>query len=201
MTSLSTTGVPEAAMVWAICPPMVPAPTTAALNTNMAPQAIENLRVQLPPRCGSAAACAERLALRAPDEQQVHHGHPGPLILQRVAQLEGDRDGALDRREGHALGAAQLLVLDVDGLALARDVARHTLLHAPASAGLRVPQHARAGPRPIALQSRDVVQAVDEGRPAGGVVPQLLGLAGEAGDDDAGAHATHRAATTAARGG
>lgn len=33
--SLSTTGMPAAAMVWAIWPPIVPAPTTAALNTNM----------------------------------------------------------------------------------------------------------------------------------------------------------------------
>ena len=28
-------GMPEAAIVWAICPPIVPAPTTAALKTNM----------------------------------------------------------------------------------------------------------------------------------------------------------------------
>src|SRR4051794_24456584 len=33
-TSLSTTGMSAAAMTWAISPPMVPAPTTAALNTN-----------------------------------------------------------------------------------------------------------------------------------------------------------------------
>src|ERR1035438_4771888 len=33
--SLSTTGMPAAAIVWAICPPIVPAPTTADLNTNM----------------------------------------------------------------------------------------------------------------------------------------------------------------------
>src|ERR1700740_1617126 len=33
--SLSTTGMPAAAIVWAIWPPIVPAPTTAALNTNM----------------------------------------------------------------------------------------------------------------------------------------------------------------------
>ncbi len=33
--SFSTTGMPAAAIVWAICPPIVPAPTTAALNTNM----------------------------------------------------------------------------------------------------------------------------------------------------------------------
>jgi len=35
LTSLSTTGIPAAATVWAICPPIVPAPTTAALNTNI----------------------------------------------------------------------------------------------------------------------------------------------------------------------
>ena len=34
--SLRTTGMPAAAIVCAIWPPMVPAPTTAALNTNMA---------------------------------------------------------------------------------------------------------------------------------------------------------------------
>ena len=34
--SFSSTGIPAAAMVWAIWPPMVPAPTTAALKTNMA---------------------------------------------------------------------------------------------------------------------------------------------------------------------
>src|SRR5215217_7557798 len=85
LTSLSTTGVPEAAMVWAIWPPMVPAPTTAALNTNMAPQ-----------------AALERLALRAADEEQIHEGHPGALLLERVAQLQGHGDPALERREAHA---------------------------------------------------------------------------------------------------
>src|SRR3954469_22074723 len=34
-TSLSTTGTSADAMTWAISPPMVPAPTTAALNTNI----------------------------------------------------------------------------------------------------------------------------------------------------------------------
>ena len=33
-TSLSTTGMPAEAITWAISPPIVPAPTTAALNTN-----------------------------------------------------------------------------------------------------------------------------------------------------------------------
>ena len=35
LMSLSRTGKPAAAIVCAIWPPMVPAPTTAALNTNM----------------------------------------------------------------------------------------------------------------------------------------------------------------------
>ena len=35
LMSFSTTGMPAAAIVWAIWPPIVPAPTTAALNTNM----------------------------------------------------------------------------------------------------------------------------------------------------------------------
>src|SRR3954462_6421664 len=34
-TSLRTTGMPAAAMTWAISPPIVPAPTTPALKTNM----------------------------------------------------------------------------------------------------------------------------------------------------------------------
>ena len=33
--SFSTVGIPAAAIVWAIWPPIVPAPTTAALNTNI----------------------------------------------------------------------------------------------------------------------------------------------------------------------
>ena len=36
-TSLSTTGTPAVAITWAISPPIVPAPTTAALNTNIGP--------------------------------------------------------------------------------------------------------------------------------------------------------------------
>ena len=35
LTSLRTTGMPAEAMTWAISPPMVPAPTTAALKTNI----------------------------------------------------------------------------------------------------------------------------------------------------------------------
>src|SRR5215207_10531570 len=40
LTSLRTTGTPVEATTWAISPPMVPAPTTAALKTNTAGEAI-----------------------------------------------------------------------------------------------------------------------------------------------------------------
>ena len=36
LTSLRTTAMPADAITWAISPPMVPAPTTAALKTNIA---------------------------------------------------------------------------------------------------------------------------------------------------------------------
>src|SRR3954447_22788657 len=42
-TSLRTTGMPAAAMTWAISPPIVPAPTTAALKTNMGGDPIRHL--------------------------------------------------------------------------------------------------------------------------------------------------------------
>ena len=122
----------------------------------------------------------QRLALRAADEQQVDERHPGPLLLERVVELERDDHARLGRREAHALGAADLLVLDGERLALARDVARS---RAPARARARPACESHSTRAPARGQSpssaRDVVQAVDERRPAGGVVPQRLGLAGE----------------------
>ncbi len=38
--SLSTTGTSAEAITWAISPPIVPAPSTAALNTNMRPRSL-----------------------------------------------------------------------------------------------------------------------------------------------------------------
>jgi hypothetical protein len=145
--------------------------------------------------CHLGAEAAQRalqgLALRAADEQQVEEGQAGPRLLQRVAQLEGHGDAGRLGREADALCAVDLLVLDRDGLALAGDELEHALLHAPPPAGIGVPQHASAGVGPVALQAGDVMQAVDERRPSRGVVPQRLGLAGEARDGDAGADAAH----------
>ena len=55
-TSLSRTGMPAAAIAWAISPPITPAPTTAALNTNMARDPSDP--VPPPARRRTARACA-----------------------------------------------------------------------------------------------------------------------------------------------
>src|SRR3954469_17324692 len=92
LTSLSTTSMPAAAMVWAIWPPMVPAPTTAALKTNMARTLCLGRRVALRRELAGEAGEGprERLALAWPDEQHVDHGgeRPGRRVLELVAELE-----------------------------------------------------------------------------------------------------------------
>src|SRR6266487_1745640 len=87
-TSLSTTGMPAAAIVWAIWPPMVPAPTTAALNTNMSLRLYGTLAFSCHLGAEPAQRALQRFALRAADEDQVDERHPGPRLLELVAQLE-----------------------------------------------------------------------------------------------------------------
>src|SRR6478672_1387699 len=203
LTSLSTTGMPAAAIVCAIWPPMVPAPTTAALKTNMgsgtAPDSGSRRARRLYGTLAfsrhldpeAAQRAGQRLALRAADEQQVHDRHAGPRLLELVGQLEHDGDPVVVGCEGDPLAAAQLVVLDGDGLAVARRVRDDALLDAPAPARVRLPDEPCALARPVALAARHVVQAVDERRPARRVVPERLGLAGATGHLDARAHAAH----------
>src|SRR3954452_3236961 len=178
VTSLRITGTPAAAIVCAIWPPIVPAPTTAALKTNMgsccssaaATRGSRRLSTGVLCRCqpllvaqldGEAPQRAlERLPLRPADEHEVDHGQEALALLELVVELERDLHAALVRREDDALGAADLLVLDPDGLPAARLVGHHALDHAAAAAGVRVPQHARAGPRPLALDRGDVLEPV-----------------------------------------
>src|SRR3954469_24447211 len=110
LTSLRTTGNPDAAIVCAICPPMVLAPTTAALNTNTlgTPRNRDS-----DPRGGSrgtagaylhevvarrqlAAEAGERapqgLGHRAADEQPVDDADQRPAVLDLV--LERQRHAA-----------------------------------------------------------------------------------------------------------
>ena len=74
--------MPAEAIVWAISPPIVPAPTTAALNTNMSPKSSgtalggEGYRAGFLLRLGREAAqrAAQRVAQRAADEEHVRDG-------------------------------------------------------------------------------------------------------------------------------
>src|SRR4051812_31043032 len=119
-TSLSTTSTSAAASTWAISPPIVPAPTTAALKTNMV---AGTLRSPLArgyggrPReaCGRlqrrflrrldgepAEGPRERVALRAADEDDLRELRQRALRLDLVVELESDLAGGLvvlDRRE------------------------------------------------------------------------------------------------------
>src|SRR4051812_6954237 len=117
-TSLSRTGMPAAPIACAISPPMVPAPTTAALKTNMSLSLFVQLAVGLDLDGQLAQRAAQRLAQLAADEEQVDEPH---RVLQLVLQLQRDAPG----REAHALGARQLGVLDLDVLALARAEPAH----------------------------------------------------------------------------
>src|SRR4051794_13437219 len=106
--SFRITGTPAAAIVCAIWPPIVPAPTTAALKTNMgsccssaaATRGSRRLSTGVLCRCqpllvaqldGEAPQRAlERLALRPADEHEVDHGQEALALLELVVELERD---------------------------------------------------------------------------------------------------------------
>src|SRR5918998_280757 len=109
-TSLSITGMPAAAMTCAISPPITPAPTTAALKTNMALSLVAlqarrgrsgtpgglPLEVAAPLAREAEQAAAQRRGELAPDEQRVHQPRERRALLELVVELE---------RHRHLLGA------------------------------------------------------------------------------------------------
>src|SRR4051794_37182293 len=106
------------AMTCAISPPIVPAPTTAALNTNMPCRLLEQfgVRVQLAPEADQGPA--QGLPQRAADEEHVEERLERVVgLLELVLEREGDRGAVLQELELDALRPAQFGVLDVDGLA------------------------------------------------------------------------------------
>src|SRR4051794_1192411 len=124
--------MPAAAMTWAISPPMVPAPTTAALKTNMRAGRLPVglvIRPQLIPEAEERAS--QRVGERAADEQEVEEERERPALLQPVRELERDLDALGDGGEPDGLGPVDLLVLDLDGLAGAGLVGAHALADAP----------------------------------------------------------------------
>src|SRR4051812_27664802 len=162
---------------------MTPAPTTAALNTNMAATLAE-LGLALVREAGERAG--QRVADRAADEQAVDDRRQQASLLELVVQPERDPDAVGRRLEAHALRAVEPAVLDRERLAGARLVLEHLLGDPAAAAGPGVPDEARAGVRPVALEAGHVAEPVDPRGPAVAVVPQRLGLRGRAGDDDRG---------------
>src|SRR5215218_8700655 len=180
-----------AAITWAISPPITPAPTTAALNTNMTRNLAElDLGLAL---VGEAAEGAPQGVGHGPaHEQQVDRRGERIAVLDLVLERERHLDVLGPRREGDPLTPAERLVLDFDGLAGTDLVGDHALLDHPAAARWGRPQQAGADLRPLALELDDVPEAVDPRGPAGRVVPERLGLGRPAGHEDGGPCAAHQ---------
>src|SRR5438128_3395276 len=123
LTSLSTTSNPAAAIVCAICPPMVPAPMTAALKTNMVSgQLLGWLEVGGCPHFPLEArqGALERVAHRAAHEQEINNGGDTAVLLDGVLQFERHGGSVGAGLEADRLAAVDLGVLDLDRLADAR---------------------------------------------------------------------------------
>src|SRR3954451_17343849 len=160
LTSLRTTGMPAAAMVWAIWPPMVPAPTTAALNTNMYVydlvfrlgtarkgihrRLLRQLLVGAKLAGEALDGPAQRVADGPADEQEVHDDAQRAALLERVLDRQRDRDLAVAVLEGHPLDPGHARVVDVGGLPEPGLVLGHPLDHPAAAGGRRLP-HERGG--------------------------------------------------------
>src|SRR3954454_17328159 len=178
---------------------MVPAPTTAALNTNMSRNSSFCFRSEVGgrPRLALEArkGALERVAHRAAHEGEVDYSRNSAILLDGVLQLEGHGCSLGTGLKADRLAAVDLRVLDLDRLAYTGLEAHDALEHAPATPGLRVPDDHRAGfARPALVDPLDVAEPVDERRPAPGVVPQLLGVAGgDTGELQLGLHPPHRA--------
>src|SRR5215204_4554715 len=112
-----------AAMTCAISPPMTPAPTTAALKTNMAGTLAAGHGLQLHVPAPLAGEARERAPQRRddlpPHEDQVEQPRQRSLLLELVLERERDRHRVRTRREPDLLGAAQAAVLDRERLAAA----------------------------------------------------------------------------------
>src|SRR5918994_2373925 len=93
-TSLRITGMSAAAITWAISPPITPAPTTAALKTNMPRRLAAELLLQLhiaAPLAGEPGEAAlQRRGDLAADEEPVDDRRRRGALLQLVGELERD---------------------------------------------------------------------------------------------------------------
>src|SRR3954462_9125305 len=185
-TSFSTTSTSAEASTWAISPPMVPAPTTAALNTNIwSSSEGDGARRQGPSDRGGrlqsrllrrlrgepAQRAGERVVLGAADEEHVDEGPERAADRHLVVELEL-HDRALVLlicREGHPLGAVELLLEHVHLVLSWRQRPPHALGHGAATAWHAAPDELRALVWPRIVDAIHTSEAVDEGWPAGDV--------------------------------
>src|SRR5918997_6871466 len=163
-TSLSTTGMSAAAMTCAISPPMTPAPTTAALKTNMAGTlaAGHGLQLHIPaPLAGEAGErSTQRGDHRPAYEQDVHERAQRTAVLELVVERERDLRLVRARGELDPLGAAQAAVLDHQRLPGAGLERGHDLEHTAAAVRHAVPQQPSSG-GPLLGQLDHVAEPVD----------------------------------------
>src|SRR5436190_10842014 len=151
--SLRTTGMPAELMTWAISPPIVPAPTTAALVTNMAARLQPGFVLSL---YGEAAECAfQRLRERAPDEEHV--GQPAQRAARRERVVELHLDCAVG--EAERLGADQLVLEQIRHEAVGTAL-EHALGHPATARGPALPHELGARLRPVAAHVDYVAEAV-----------------------------------------
>ena len=131
LTSLRTTGMPAEATTWAISPPMVPAPTTAALKTNIGRRLTKKNARSRPSRllAASVPSMSRRLVL----ERGVH-----VAVLWALA-VAGPLFDTAGRQSG-VLRRASLVAGGDRGVCAARHVR-------PAAGGARRRVAGRAGER------------------------------------------------------
>src|SRR4029078_5278901 len=111
--SLRTTSMSAAAIAWAISPPIVPAPTTAALKTNIPlltwVWGSARLPVRLEPK--GAERALQRASHLAADEEQIGDRGEDAAALDLVLEALGDARQALraggERRHPRRAGRAR----------------------------------------------------------------------------------------------
>src|SRR4051794_29209866 len=109
--SLRTTGMPAELMTWAISPPMVPAPTTAALVTNMAARLQRGFVRSL---CGEAPQSAFQSHRKRPaNEENVGQNAERPAGRERVIQAQDHVAAVVGGLEAGGLRRDHLIVEDL----------------------------------------------------------------------------------------
>src|SRR3954465_4032584 len=199
-TSFRTTSTSADASTWAISPPIVPAPTTAALNTNIAKSPPEGwrrgarLQRRLLRRLGPEApqGAGQRVVLGALDEERVDERLQRAADGHGVVELELDPRGVVHGGERDRLGAVELLPEDGHLVNRAGERPRHLLGHRAAAARHRFPDELGALLGPPVVHTIDATEAVDEGGPAAHVRPEVVRLLRRERDSRGGARPSRR---------